>query len=279
MQPDGWRIDVPAARDLIAREKPPLVVLGRSLFLFPEPVQELREVCRESGTLLFYDGAHVLGLIAGGAFQDPLHEGADLMAGSTHKTYFGPQRGVVLSSHAEGDMNQKLDRGVFPGSTSNHHLFTLPALLVATLEVERFGAEYARAVVANARAFGAALARKGITVGAADLGYTASHQVAIDVGEHGGGKAVSRRLAEQDVVCNMNMLPGEPPKSALDPRGIRLGVQEMTRFGMGPAEMEEIADLFHAAVVRSRDVRDEVHALRARFPAVRYGFARSDLGL
>jgi len=277
MTPDGWRIDAPAARDLIARERPPLVVVGRSLFLFPEPVAEIKAVCAEVGTHIFYDGAHVLGLIAGGTFQDPLRDGADVLAGSTHKTFFGPQRGVVLSSNPDDKFTGRMDRGVFPGSSSNHHLFSLPALLVAALEMEHFGADYARATIANAKALGQSLHQRGVAAAAADLGFTESHQVAVDVGDHGGGKAVSRRLSDQDIICNMNLLPGEPAKNALDPRGIRLGVQEMTRYGMGPDEMDAMADLMHAAITRSRDVRAEVKALRDRFPDVRYGFGVEDL--
>jgi len=277
MQADGYTIDVDAARDLIARKKPAVVVLGRSLFLFPEPVRELSEVCRETGTRLLYDGAHVLGLIAAGTFQDPLREGADVLNGSTHKTFFGPQRGVMLTAGGDAVFEKTLDKGVFPGSSSNHHLFSLPTLLVSALEVERFGAEYATATIANAQALGASLAKRGFEVSMADRGYTASHQVAVDVAPFGGGKDVSARLCEQDIICNMNLLPGEPGKNAFNPRGVRLGVQEMTRFGMGPDEMDAIADLMHAAVTAERDVCQEVAALRERFPDVQYGFTPADL--
>ena len=274
---DGWSIDVAKARDLIAKEKPPLVVVGRSLFLFPEPVAQLREVCDETGTRIFYDGAHVLGLICGGEFQDPLREGADVLAGSTHKTFFGPQRGVILSASSDEKFVRKLDKGVFPGSSSNHHLFSLPSLLVASLEMETFGAQYAKDTIANAQALATALHTRGLDVAAADLGYTRSHQVAVDVADHGGGKAVSHRLAELDIICNMNMLPGEPPKNAVDPRGIRLGVQEMTRYGMGPDAMAEIAELMAAAIMHDTDVRPQVKALRDRFQDVKYGYRRTDL--
>jgi glycine hydroxymethyltransferase len=276
--PDGFGIDVPAARDLIAKERPAVVVLGRSLFLFPEPVREIREVCDEVGTLVVYDGAHVLGLIAGGTFQDPLREGAHVLNGSTHKTFFGPQRGVVLALGGDEALTKTLDKGVFPGSSSNHHLFTLPALYVSTLEMAEFGRAYARAILANAQALARALFLRGFAVAAADQGFTKSHQVAVDVAAQGGGKAVSKRLADQDIICNMNMLPGEAAKNALDPRGIRLGVQEMTRNGMGPEEMDAIAALFEAALLKGQDVRNEVHALRERFPEVQHGYSVADLG-
>ncbi|MDA1194345.1 MAG: serine hydroxymethyltransferase [Planctomycetota bacterium] len=274
---DGYSIDPAAARDLIAKEKPAVAVLGRSLFLFPEPLAELKDVCVEHGTRILYDGAHVLGLIASGTFQDPLREGADVLNGSTHKTFFGPQRGVMLSPGGDEELTKTLDKGVFPGSSSNHHLFSLPSLLVSALEVEAFGAEYARDTIANAQALGAALARQGFAVAMADQGFTQSHQVAVDVSPFGGGKDVSARLCAQDIICNMNLLPGEPGKLAFAPSGIRLGVQEMTRFGMGADEMEAIAEFMKAAITGGRDVRAEVGALRDRFPEVRYGFAASDL--
>ncbi len=71
-------------------------MFGASLFLFPHPVEEAREVCDEVGASIVYDAAHVLGLIAGGQFQDPLSEGADVVTGSTHKTFPGPQGGIIL---------------------------------------------------------------------------------------------------------------------------------------------------------------------------------------
>jgi glycine hydroxymethyltransferase len=275
---DGYGIDVAAARDLIAKERPAVAVLGRSLFLFPEPVADLREVAVEAGTRLVYDGAHVLGLIAGGAFQDPLAEGADVLTGSTHKTFFGPQRGLVLASGRDEAVRSAVDKGVFPGSSSNHHLFSLPAMLVAALETESFGADYARAVVSNAHALAAALDRAGFSVACRDRGYTRSHQVALDVGDLGGGRGVAARLAAEDVICNMNLLPGEPGKNATNPRGIRLGVQELTRYGMGAAEMEEVASLLADALFGGRGISPDVHRLRARFPDVGYGFTAADLG-
>lgn len=273
---DGYRIDVAAAKDLLLAEKPVVAVLGRSLFLFPEPVAELAEAARAAGTRLLYDGAHVLGLIAGGRFQDPLHEGADVLMGSTHKTYFGPQRGVVLARGDDEALRTAIDKGVFPGSSSNHHLHSLPSLLVATLEMEAFGAAYAADVVRNAQALGAALSRRGLSVACADLGFTQSHQVVLDVAASGGGREVAARLSLDDVITNMNLLPGEPGKSAMNPRGIRMGVQELTRFGMGTAEMEEVARLLDEAIVHRKPVAPDVHRLRARFPTIRYGFQAQD---
>ncbi len=272
LAPDGIRTDVAKTRDLVLKERPSVLLLGRSLFLHPEPVKELRDVCTETGTLILFDGAHVLGLIAGGLFQDPLREGADLMMGSTHKTYFGPQRGVIVSNTPDDALWKKVDRGVFPGATSNHHLFTLPPMLVATLEVKEFGARYAKDVVANARAFARSLVKRGVPCIGEEFGYTHSHQVAVDASPFGGGGPCSRRLCEQNVVSNMNTLPGDDPKTAKDPRGIRFGVQEMTRFGATEGTMDAMAELVAACLKKERDISAEVRKLREGLQTVHYTF-------
>ena len=278
LEADGLEVNVARTRDLIAKEKPSVIVLGRSLFLFPEPVAELADVCRENGTRLLFDAAHVLGLVAGGQFQDPLHEGADIMMGSTHKTFFGPQRGVIVSDTADDELWRRVDRGVFPGATSNHHLFSLPSMLVATLEVREFGKAYAKAVTENAVAFARALHRRGVPVVGEGRGFTRSHQVAVDATPFGGGGECARRLAEQGIVANSNMLPGDDPKTARDPRGIRFGVQEMTRFGFGPDEMDASAELVAVCLRRDRNVEAEVRRLREGFRTVRYTFPEEAAG-
>ncbi len=272
LEEDGIGVDVAKAKDLVRAEKPAVVVLGRSLFLFPEPVRELREACEETKTWLLFDAAHVLGLIAGGKFQDPLHEGADVMMASTHKTFFGPQRGIILSDTGDDDMWKKVDRAVFPGATSNHHLFSLPSMLVATLEMREFGRAYAEDVVRNAQALARALHKCGVPVVGESRGFTRSHQVAIDATPFGGGKKCARRLANAGIVANSNMLPGDSPKEAMDPRGIRLGVQEMTRFGAGAPEMEEVAELIDSCLRHKRNISAEVRRLRTRLHTLRYCF-------
>ena len=270
----GYMLDVGRTKDLIRRIRPKLIVLGKSLFLLPEPIEELRDVCERYKIPIIYDAAHVLGLIAGKQFQDPLKEGADVLVGSTHKTFFGSQRGLILSN-LPNRLWKRIDKGAFPGSSSNHHLDTLPPLLISTCEMLAFGQEYAARVVANAQALAAALDRLGFNVQLKDQGYTRSHQVAVDVSEQGGGSFVSIQLQENDIILNMNMLPHEPLSRHDNPAGIRIGVQEMTRFGMAEAEMERVAELIAEAVVQGRDVRDEVNRFRERFQDVKYSFDES----
>jgi glycine hydroxymethyltransferase len=270
LAPDRYHMDVGAAIAMIEEIRPQLVVLGKSLFLFPEPVRELAPVCRELRIPILYDGAHVLGLIAGGEFQDPLREGATYLTGSTHKTFPGPQRGVILADLDEADAETywtPADRGVFPGSSSNHHLHSLAGLLVAIREMREHGRDYAAQTVRNARALGQALDDLGIPVEAKEFGFTRSHQLALNVSAFGGGVAVARRLEEQNIIVNYNLLPGD--QDPRNPSGLRVGVQEMTRFGMTEPEMGELAELF-ADAIRGKKVREAVIRFRSRFVEMRY---------
>jgi glycine hydroxymethyltransferase len=267
---DRYHTDVAKSIDLIERVSPRMIILGRSLFLFPEPVRELSEVCRDRGIPVLYDGAHVLGLVAGGQFQDPLREGATFLTGSTHKTFPGPQRGVILADMDPGDEETywgPADRGVFPGSSSSHHLHTVPALVVAAREMRVHGRAYAAQTVANARALGRALDEGGIPVQARAFGYTRSHQIAVDVSGFGGGVEVARRLEWNDIIVNYNMLPGD--QDARSPSGLRIGVQELTRFGMGEPEMGVVAELI-AAAIRGKNVKAEVNGFRGKYVEMRY---------
>ncbi len=267
---DCYHVDAQKAIELIEQVSPQLVIMGKSLFFFPEPVSEVSAFCRTKDVPLLYDGAHVLGLIAGGQFQDPLHEGATWMTGSTHKTFPGPQRGVIL-----GNMNEETakkywppaDRGVFPGSSSNHHLHTLPALLVAIREMKNFGREYAAQIVRNAQALGHSLDELGTPVEAREFGYTKSHMIAVNVAQWGGGVEVAKLLEANDIILNYNMLPGDTDPR--NPSGLRIGVSEMTRFGMDERAMGELAQLLHDGI-RGKNVKDQVHELRGRYTEMKY---------
>ena len=268
---DGYHIDVEKSTYLIEKTKPKIIVLGKSLFLFPEPVQELNEVCQANGTRIIYDAAHVLGLISGKQFQRPLKEGAFLITASTHKTYFGSQRGIILSNMEEQSW-RKIDRGAFPGSSSNHHLDTLAQMAICTYEMMEFGEQYAQDTIQNAKALAAALDKFGFDVQGKEFGYTESHQVAVNVKAYGGGEKVSRVLEVNDIVLNMNMLPHEPLSAHDHPEGIRIGVQEMTRFGMGEDEMVRIAELIKECIIDKKSVKEEVNRFRSEYQWVKYSY-------
>jgi glycine hydroxymethyltransferase len=267
---DLYHIDVQKSCELIDRVSPRLLVLGKSLFLFPEPVRELATFCRDRDIPILYDGAHVLGLILGGQFQDPLREGATWLTASTHKTFPGPQRGIILADlDADGERKYwpAADRGVFPGSSSNHHLHTLPALLVAIREMQQHAATYAAQIVQNAKVLGQALEDTGIAVEARDFGFTMSHQLAVNVSAYGGGGMVAQRLEANDIIVNYNLLPYDTdPRS---PSGLRLGVQEITRYGMREGDVQRLAALISEAI-KGKQVHEAVHALRTEFQTLHY---------
>ncbi len=267
---DHYHIDATKTIELIGHVSPQLVVMGKSLFLFPEPVSEVAAFCKTKDIPLLYDGAHVLGLIAGGEFQAPLHEGATWMTASVHKTFPGPQRGIILGNLDPDDEKKywpAADRGVFPGSSSNHHLFTLPALVVAIREMKKYGRAYASQIVRNAQALGRSLDEIGTPVEARDFGYTKSHMIAVNVSQWGGGVEVAKRLEANNIIVNYNMVPGDADPR--NPSGLRIGVQEMTRFGMDERAMGELAQLIHDAIC-GKNVIEHVHALRGRFVEMKY---------
>ena len=268
---DGYHVDIDQAAFLINETHPKVLIFGKSLYLFPEPIKELADLCGKNGTVIIYDAAHVLGLIAGNRFQDPLAEGAHLMTGSTHKTFFGSQRGIIVSNVGPAEW-RKIDKGAFPASSSNHHLDTLVALALTAYEFRAFGEEYADQVIKNAKALAVALAENDFAVEAEEFGFTQSHQVVVDVGMHGGGDEVARNLKDNNIVCNMNLLPFEPLEKVQNPAGIRLGVQEMTRFGMNEDQMKQIAFFMRKVVIDETFVGDQITQFRKQFQKVHYSF-------
>jgi glycine hydroxymethyltransferase len=267
--------DVDGACSLIRSLKPKVALVGQSVFLFPTPLREISDAAHEVGASVMYDGAHVLGLIAGGCFQDPLREGADIVTGSSHKTFPGPQGGFLLSSSEDSSFQRKLNTAIFPGVCSSYHLHHVAGKVVALAEFEEYGTAYAHDIINNAQAFAAALAAEGFDVLAESRGYTASHQVLTRHGEtdSGAGAKAALLLEESGIITNMNMLPGDT--KALTPSGLRLGVQELTRVGMGTLEMQEVAGLYARVLLHSEDpkkVKKDVAQLKSDFQTIRYCF-------
>lgn len=271
LTPDGYHIDVERTIQLIRTIHPKVLILGKSLFLFPEPVRELADEVHRNEGIVIYDAAHVLGLIAGKRFQNPLEEGADVVTASTHKTFPGSQRGIAMSNMKESDW-RKIDRGAFPGSSSNHHLDTLVPLAITTYEMLEFGESYADQTIRNAKALARSLSEFGFDVQARQFDFTESHQIAVDVTAFGRGDEVARMLKDNNIILNMNLLPFEPLENVTNPAGIRIGVQEMTRMGMKEAEMRQIAIFFKKCLLEGQFVGDEVLEFRSAYQTVHYSF-------
>jgi len=274
---DAMNIDVDETKKRIAAlPSLKLAMFGCSLFLFPHPVKELAQVIRDKGGVVCYDAAHVAGLIAGGQFQDPLREGAQVMTFSTHKVLFGPQGGAIA---ATAELAEALKRGVFPGTSSNHHLHNVAAKAMVFAEFLQFGRRYAKDVVVNAQALAGRLADLGEKVLGEKNGYTRSHQVAVDVTKYSDGGVIEKLLEDQNIICNREPIPGDlqAGRHYTNPGGIRLGVAELTRLGMGKSEMNEVAELVHLGLsgTKKREVVSRIKELRRGFQKVKYSFRDS----
>ncbi len=270
-----YKIDTHEARELIIQHRPELIILGKSMIIHREPVAEIRAVIDELelDCVLMYDMAHVLGLI-GPYFQRPFKEGADIVTGSAHKTYFGTQRGIIAVNYTEDDLRYELweaiQRRTFPGSVSNHHLGTMLGLLMAAYEMNAFKDDYQKAVLANAKAFALALKDYGLNVaGDPAVSFTETHQVIIDVG-YARGPEISQRLEDNNIILNYQAAPQEEGFTAAG--SLRTGVQEMTRFGMNAGDFEKLAQLIADVVLRDQNVKQEVSSLRSRFTEMQYCF-------
>jgi glycine hydroxymethyltransferase len=266
-------VDLPAFARAGREARPKLIALGASMTLFPLPVREIAEIAQEWGGKVFFDGAHQLGLIAGGQFQDPLAEGAAVLTGSAGKTFSGPQSGVMVWNDSE--LTPPLLDAVFPALAATHQVNRVAALAAAAAELLEFGPAYMAGVVANAQTLAQALETRGVPVLGAHKGYTTTHQVIADVRGFGGGLEVAHRLAEVNIITNKNLLPNDTPQDWDRPSGLRIGTTEVTRLGMGEVEMRAIADLIAGVLVEGREtahVRAEALELRAGFQQVGYCF-------
>ena len=253
--------------------RPKVVALGASMTLFPFPLQQMSEVVAEWDGKMYFDGAHQLGLIAGGQFQDPLREGAAVMTGSAGKTFSGPQSGILVWNDPQ--LTEPLTTAVFPVLAATHQVNRVAALAVSAAEMIAFGREYMAQIVRNAQALGAALDRHGVTMLGARKGYTATHQVIADVRRFGGGLEVAHRLARANIITNKNLIPGDQPEDWDHPSGLRIGATEVTRLGMREPEMETIAGFIARVLVEGaspEQVASDVVAFRAPYQTIYYCF-------
>lgn len=279
---EEMNIDVDATEKKVKKlvsegKKPTLAMLGGSVLPFPHPVKELAAVFHDHDAKVCFDAAHVAGLVAGGQFQDPMHEDADAMTASSHKTLPGPQGGLILS---KAENAEAIKKSTFPGNVSNHHLHHLAGKAVMFAEMMAFGREYAAQIVKNARALAQALNERGFQVLGEKKGFTRSHLLVADITKYGDGKTIEKRLEDANIILNRNLLPYDikAGRHFEAPGGIRCGVSEVTRLGMREPDMEEVADLMTRVVVKgegSNRVAEDVARFRKGFNRVHYAFESS----
>jgi glycine hydroxymethyltransferase len=261
-------IDLGRLVDAAAACRPRLIIVGTAELRFPYPVEALAEIAASVDARLFYDGAHVMGLIAGGRFQDPLAEGAALLTGSTQKTLAGPIGGLILTQDAE--LGAGISRST-SGLVSNYHNNRVAALAVTLAEMAAFGRAYAAQVVANAQALGAALRDEGLPVVTYPRGLTESHIVLVDATKLSDPGGAFGALEAAGILTTRVPLPHTYP----DRLGIRLGTPAVTRQGMQAGEMASIARLIRRTLLDREPpgwVAREVEELTGAFQGVHYCF-------
>jgi glycine hydroxymethyltransferase len=264
---DGYTVDVDALRRLAQHVRPRLITAGGSLNLFAHPVRELREVADEVGAKLLFDAAHLSGMIAGRAWQNPLAHGAHAMTMSTYKSLGGPPGGLIVTN--EADIAERLDAIAYPGLTANFDAGKIAALAVGLIDWKRHGQAYAHAMQATAQALAQALLREGLPVYAAARGATTSHQFAVEAARWGGGQAAAKRMARAGLLACGIGLPIAPVDG--DVNGLRLGVPEIVRLGMEPQHMAELGSLIARTLsLEPESVAADVAAFRHRFRSLHF---------
>jgi glycine hydroxymethyltransferase len=250
-------IKVQAAQEIIPKAKPKAVIFGASLITFPHPVKDLAKVARENSAIVGFDGSHVLGLIAGDQFQDPLREGAQVLFGSTHKSFFGPQGGIILANKETGEF---LKEKIYPAFVDNAHWNRIAALTLALAEMRNFGKDYALQIVRNSKTLAKSLHDLGFPVICSHLGFTKSHQVILDYGDVRKARSVAEKLQRANIIVDCV---------------IRVGTCEVTRRGMKEADMLRVAELLRRVIIdeeRPEAVKNDVVRLCSEFQKVEYCF-------
>jgi glycine hydroxymethyltransferase len=266
---DGYTVDVARLRELARSIRPKMITIGSSLNLLPHPIREIRAIADEVGALVLFDAAHLCGMIAGHAWQQPLEEGAHLMTMSTYKSLGGPPSGLIVTNDA--DVAEKLDRIAFPGMTANFDAAKSAALAITMLDWKDHGKAYAATMAKTAKALARELADRGLPVFSTSKGHTTSHQFAVRAAEFGGGQAAAKKLRRANILTCGIGLPIDAVEG--DMNGLRFGTPEIVRWGMTEHDMPELAALI-ARGLRGNDAAEAVAAdvtqFRRRFQKMHF---------
>jgi glycine hydroxymethyltransferase len=266
---DRFTVDVEALRALAHERRPKVITIGASINLYPHPVATLREIADEVGAVLLFDAAHLCGLIAGGAWPNPLEQGAHLMTMSTYKSLGGPPGGLIVTN--EPEIAQRLDAIAYPGLTANFDAGKAAALAVTMLDWKAVGKEYAATMVETAAELATHLEQRGLPVFQGHDGPTRSHQFALAAHQWGGGQHAAKRLRQANLLACGIGLPTEAVDD--DVNGLRIGTPELVRLGMEPNDMDELAGLIADALATGADlarVATDVTRWRSRFSGVHF---------
>jgi glycine hydroxymethyltransferase len=266
---EKYTVDVEALREDALRLRPKLITIGGSLNLFPHPLREIRKIADEVGAYVLFDAAHLCGMIAGHAWQQPLEEGAHIMTMSTYKSLGGPPSGLIVTNDEE--LAKRIEAIAFPGLTANFDAAKSASLAMTLLDWKQFGREYAAEMAATAHALADALVKRGVPVFARDRGITKSHQFAVEAARYGGGQAAAKLLRKANILSCGIGLPINPVNG--DVNGLRMGTPEIVRWGMTAKDMPRLAQFIEEVLERTRpaeEVGQEVAEFRGRFSTLHF---------
>ena len=258
-------IDYAALAKQVAKVRPKLLVAGASAYPRAIDFEKLAAIAHGYGAMLMVDMAHIAGLVAGGAHQNPVPY-ADVVTTTTHKTLRGPRGGLILTNNEY--LAKRINSAIFPGTQGGplEHIIAAKAVCFGEALQPAFK-EYARKIVENAAALAEALTARGVKLVS---GGTDNHLMLVDLTDEAcTGKELEHNLDEVHITANKNTVPGEK-RSPFVTSGVRLGTPAVTTRGMGPAEMEIIAgciaDCIFDFEAKKDDVAARVAGLVKRFP-------------
>ena len=265
---DGYTMDLEKLRDLAIRIQPKLITIGGSLNLFAHPVYEIRQIADEVNAMVLFDAAHLCGMIAGNAWENPLDLGAHLMTMSTYKSLGGPAGGLLVTN--ESSIAERLDAIAYPGMTANFDVAKSAALAITMLDWKDFGKAYATKMKSTAACLALHLKILGIEVFTCKEGITESHQFALMAAPWGGGQNASKHLRKAGFLACGIGLPA--PEVMGDLNGLRIGTPELVRWGMQDEDMPELALRISTALKSSspKTLAPETMEYRKQFQKLEY---------
>jgi glycine hydroxymethyltransferase len=267
--PEFERIDYDAAERVCMEHKPKVLLCGYSAYPRVIDFARFRAIADKCGALLVADIAHIAGLVAGGVHPSPFPH-AHVVTTTTHKTLRGPRGGLILTNDEE--LAKKINKALFPGVQGGPLMHIIAAKAVAFGEALRPEfKDYAKRVVANAKALAAALTERGYRI---TSGGTDNHLMLVDLRTKDAeltGQDAEDWMGRAGMVCNKNGIP-EDPRPPKFTSGVRLGTPAVTTRGLGTGEMGLIAGWIDRVLTSkgsedvARQVKGEVVKLCERFP-------------
>jgi glycine hydroxymethyltransferase len=253
LRPSDHRIDMEQVRSRALEHRPKLIFCGTTAYPRTLDFQAFADIAKEAGAVLAADISHISGLVVGGAHPSPIGI-ADIVTTTTHKTFRGPRGAMIMCKKS---FAAAIDKAVFPGLQGGPHNHTTAAIAVAAREAStpEFR-EYAKQIVANAKALADELLARGFSL---VTGGTDNHLILVDVtNKNTTGRIAADALDRAGMVANKNAVPNDPRKP-FDPSGIRLGTPAITSRGMKEPEMKQLAQFMDRALAAPSD-----HALLAK---------------